>query len=67
MTKIQSAVFGLELVSTVAIVLLCAFALISAEASAPTGAKMEAGTISPIAMHLNADVSKLPVQDWNAF
>lgn len=64
MTKIQSTVFGLELVSTVAIVLLSAFALISAEASMPAGSKVEAGTISPNALHQSVDMSKLPVQDW---
>jgi hypothetical protein len=69
MTKIQSTVLGIEAIITLAIVLLSAFALISAEASMSAGkvSKLQTASISPDALHQTVDVSKLPMQEYPAF
>jgi hypothetical protein len=66
MTKFKSTVLGIKVVSTLAIVILSAFVLITAEASMPAAPAVESGTISPYALHQMVDVSALPVQDGYA-
>ena len=67
MTKFKSAVFGLEVITTLAMVLLSAAALITAEASPPAAPKMEAGSISVEAVQLAVNLSALPAQNFAAF
>jgi hypothetical protein len=66
MTKSKTTVFGIEAITTLALVLLSAIALISAEASMPAAPKVEAGQISINPMQMTVNVSALPAQDGYA-